>query len=133
MSDCLIPLSVEEDPVNLEVGEQIDLHPRVVVEHPEADRVPAADELPIGIDANVEVVGQEVVVGAVAAVLASQNVGAGRCRRRLRGLRRREQRDAAGGQDGCERESTRKRRNRISWNEEHPILRHGSGLLARGG
>jgi len=38
-------------------------------QHPEADGVPAAQELLRRIDADVEVIGEQVVVGAVAAVL----------------------------------------------------------------
>ena len=47
-------------------------------EHPEADRVLAGDRLLVRIDADVEVVEEQIVVGAVAPVLAAQDVGARR-------------------------------------------------------
>ena len=54
------------------------------LQHLEADRVLAADRLLLRIDADVEVVVEQVVVRAVAAVFAAQDV---RARRRGRCLR----------------------------------------------
>ena len=72
------------------VVDQVELDARVVLQHPEADRVLAADELLLRIDADVEVVGEQVVVGAVRAVArraacrpSSARAGGGR-RDRLR-------------------------------------------------
>ena len=71
-----------DDLLDGEVREQLQLDARVVLEHLEADGVLAADPLLLGIDPDVEVVIQQVVVGAIAAVFAAQNVGA--CRRAQR-------------------------------------------------
>ncbi len=68
------------------VRKQLQLDARVVLEHLEADGVLAGDPLLLGIDPDVEVVVQQVVVGAVAAVLAAQDV---RARRRAQRGRRR--------------------------------------------
>src|SRR6266550_1992799 len=62
----------EQDFIDLQIRVQIHLDARVVLQHPEADGVLAADELPRGIDADVEVIGEQVVVGAVLPVLAAQ-------------------------------------------------------------
>ncbi len=51
---------------------QIDLDAVVVFEHLEANRVAAADELLRWIDPHVEVIGEQIVVGAVLAVVAAQ-------------------------------------------------------------
>ena len=68
-------------------------------EHLEADRVRSADELLVGIDAEIEVVEEQIVVGAIRSIGAAQQIGVGwllsrgrRCRwcswlRRLRGKR----------------------------------------------
>ena len=74
----------EEDLLDGEVGVEVELDPRVVLEHLEANRVHAADRLLFRIDPDVEVVGEEVVVRAVAPVLAAQDV---RARRRPLGGR----------------------------------------------
>ncbi len=57
----------EQDLVDLQVGVEVELDAGVVLEHLEADRVLAADALLVRIDADVEVVGQQVVVGAIQA------------------------------------------------------------------
>ena len=68
----------EKNLFDLQIRIEIHLDACVVLQHPEADRVLAADELLDGIDADVEVVGEQVVVGAVRAVLAAQHISAGR-------------------------------------------------------
>ena len=75
-----------------EIGVEIELDARVVLQHPEADRVLAADELFLRIDAHIEVVGEQVIVRAIAAVLAAQDIGARDRPRRLRALRRQRRR-----------------------------------------
>ena len=76
----------EQDLVDVEVGVEIELNARVVLQHLEADRVLAADRLLLRIDADVEVVVQQIVVGAISAVFAAQDVGA---RRRFLGRKNR--------------------------------------------
>ncbi len=56
---------------------QIELDARAVLEHLEADGVLAADEFLFGIDANVEMVEEQIVVGAVGTVRAAQDVRLG--------------------------------------------------------
>jgi hypothetical protein len=101
----------EEDFVDVEARVQIDLNARGLFQHAEADRVLPADELLRWIDANIEMVVEQVVVGAVRSVGTEEDVRLRRytrplrmsCRRlfrragrrRLRsGLRRHRQRDA---------------------------------------
>ena len=57
---------------------EIELDALVVLEHLEADRVLAADHFLLGIDADVEMVVEQIVVRAVPAILAAQNVRARR-------------------------------------------------------
>ena len=71
-------VGAEQNLVDVQVGVQIELDARVVLEHLEADRVLAADRLLVRIDADVEVVEEQIVVRAIAAVLAAQDVGARR-------------------------------------------------------
>ena len=78
-------LRAEQDLVDLQVVVEVELDARVVLQHLEADRVLAAEELLVRIDADVEVVGEQIVVGAIAAVLAAQDVGARRTRPASRG------------------------------------------------
>jgi len=88
----------EQNPVDPEVGGEVELDPRVVGEHPEADPVRTRDRLLARIDAHVEVVEEEVVVGAVTPVLPAKDV----CPRR---------RAKSGG--GCRRRLSRRRRGRL--------------------
>ena len=59
----------------------------VVLQHPEADGVLAANRLLLGIDADVEVVEEQIVVGAVGTPGAAQDVGPGGLSRRRWRLR----------------------------------------------
>src|SRR6185437_14735010 len=68
----------EEDTVDLEVRIKIKLNSGAVLEHAEADGIAAGDEFPGRIDANAEVVIKQIVVAAVGAVGAAQDVGVGR-------------------------------------------------------
>ena len=77
-------LGAEEDLVHGEVVVQVELDARVVLQHLEPDGVLAAEELLVRIDADVEVIGQQVIVRSVATVLAAQDVRARRCGRHLR-------------------------------------------------
>ena len=54
---------------------EVELDARAVLEHLEANGVFAADEFLVGIDANIEVVVEQIVVGAVWAVGTAQDVG----------------------------------------------------------
>src|ERR1019366_10235177 len=65
----------EENLVDATRFMQVELDARAVLEHLEADGVLAADELLLGIDADVEMVEEQVVVGAIRPVLAAQDVG----------------------------------------------------------
>ena len=67
----------EQDAIDVQGLMQIDLDAVVVGQHAEADRVLAAEEFLIGVEADVEVVVQQVVVGAVAAVFATEKLGGG--------------------------------------------------------
>jgi hypothetical protein len=70
---------------------QIDLNAIVVGQHPEADRIRPAKEFLVRVESDVEVVVQQIVVGAIASVVAKENLGPGeRCplARSLRGGRR---------------------------------------------
>jgi hypothetical protein len=97
--------STEKNLVDAQGIVQIELDPRVVFEHFEADRVLSADELFLWIDANIKVVKQQIVVGTIRAVSSAQNVGLGgltmtaRHPRRGRWLRNRRR---LGGQQGSE-------------------------------
>ena len=64
----------QENLVDVQRVAQVELDARAVLEHPEADRVLAAETLLVGIDANVQVVIEQVVVGAVRSVRAAQHV-----------------------------------------------------------
>ena len=68
----------QRDAIDVQIRVQIDLDPRVVFEHLEADGVLAADEFLVRIDTNVEVVVQQIVVRSMLAVCAAQDVGSGR-------------------------------------------------------
>src|SRR6266545_7234346 len=68
--------SAKENLLDLQVRVQVDLNAAVVLQHPKPDGVLAAQELLRGVDADVQVIGEKVIVGAVAAVLAAQDVGA---------------------------------------------------------
>ena len=63
---------------------QVELDARAVLKHPEADGVLAAEELLVGIDADIEVVVEQIVVGAIRPLAAAQNVVASRNRFTLR-------------------------------------------------
>ena len=55
---------------------------RGVAEHFEADGIFTADEFLFGIDADVQMVGEKIIIGAIGAVFAAKEIGArGRCRR----------------------------------------------------
>ncbi len=58
---------------------QIELDAPAVLQHPEADGVLPLKELLFRIDANIEVVKQQIVIGAIGSIGAAQNVA--RCRR----------------------------------------------------
>jgi hypothetical protein len=66
------------NPIDVEVGVELELDPRVVLQHLETDGVFAGDRPLPRIDPHVEVVIHEIVVRAIAAVVAAQNVGSGR-------------------------------------------------------
>lgn len=55
---------------------EVELNSRIVSEHPEADGVLAADGFLFRIDADVEMIEEEIIVSAIAAILAPQDVGA---------------------------------------------------------
>lgn len=67
----------EENFVDLERLLEIKLDARAVLKHFEADGVLAADEFFVGIDADVQVVVEQIVVGAIRAVSAAEDVGLG--------------------------------------------------------
>ena len=108
---------------------QIDLDAVVVGQHAEADRVLAAEEFLVGVEADVEVVVQQVVVGAVAAVFATEELGAGRRRLLSRLLDGRSRRGRhwirRGGARGESRRESKRRGDACGQGE----IRHG---LARG-
>ena len=58
----------EENLVDVQRGDEIELYPRVVLQHLEANGVLSADELLLRLDADVEMVIEEVVVGAIAPI-----------------------------------------------------------------
>ncbi len=67
-------LPAEENLVDLQLGVEIELDPGVISEHAETYRVLSADDMTLGIHADVQVIGDQIVVGTVAPVLAPQNV-----------------------------------------------------------
>ncbi len=65
---------------------QVELNARAVLEHLEADGDLSADELLLRVDADIQMIEEQIVVGAIRAVLAAQDVGmsgSGRLSRRL--------------------------------------------------
>mgnify|MGYP001286971208 CR=1 FL=1 len=72
LTSVLKRLPLQEDLVDGEVTVQIELDPLVLTQHAEADRVPAAKRPGLRVYADIEMVVQQVVVGAIAAVLPSQ-------------------------------------------------------------
>ncbi len=58
------------------VGIELELDARAVLQHLEADGVCSADELLVGIDAEIEMVEEQIVVGAIGAVRAAEKVTA---------------------------------------------------------
>ncbi len=80
--------SPEQNLVDIERRVQVELNTRVVLEHLEADRVLPADDFLIRVDADVEVVVEQVVVGAIGAVGAAEDICLRGYVRALRALRR---------------------------------------------
>ena len=70
----------EQDFVDVERGLQVELDARAVLQHLEADGVLAADELFLRVDADVEMVEEQIVVGAIGSVGAAQEIGVRRRR-----------------------------------------------------
>ena len=68
----------EQNLIDVEGGVQIELDARGVLQHPEADGDLAAEEFLFRVDANVQVVEEQIVVGAIRSVGAAQDIGAGR-------------------------------------------------------
>ena len=73
---------IQQNAVHLQRIVKIQLNARVVLQHPETDGVLSTQELLLRIHAHIEVVREQIVVSAIPAVLATQDVGV---RRRLRG------------------------------------------------
>src|SRR5262245_16193721 len=73
----------EQDFVYIEIGEQVELDSRIIPQHLETDRIFSADELLLRINANIQLVGEQVVVGPPVTIRASQDVSPRRRRRRL--------------------------------------------------
>ena len=69
---------VERDPLDLHVGEEVDLEDLAVGDHVEDDGVAAADRACVGVDPHVEVVRDHVVAGALGAEGAAEDLVAGR-------------------------------------------------------
>ena len=65
----------EENLVDGQRGMQVELDAVVVLEHLETNGVLAADRFLFRIDAHVEMVVKQIVVGAIPAIFAAQNVG----------------------------------------------------------
>src|SRR5262245_65457803 len=85
---------------------QVELDAVVVLEHLEANGVLAAEGLLFRIDAHVEVVVEQIVVGAMPAILAAQEVRLRRGGRRLRMAHRTHggkgnDTEAGGGPEAC--------------------------------
>ncbi len=72
----------EEDLVDVERFVEVELDARAVLEHLEADGVFAAEELLFRVDADVEMIEEQIVVGAIRAVFAAEDVGVRGGRRR---------------------------------------------------
>src|SRR5688572_11443757 len=66
----------KQDALDRHVRVEVELDARVVFEHLEADAVDARDALSLRIDADVEMIEKQIVVGAIASVTAAQDVGA---------------------------------------------------------
>jgi len=88
------PSPIEKYFVDVECGMQIELDALAILEHSEANGVLASKKLFVRVDTDIQVVEQEMIVGAVGSVGAAQNIRARRrgrsrrslrCRRRLRG------------------------------------------------
>ena len=75
----LEPNGAEKNPVYLERGVQIELDAPAVLQHLEADGVFSPEELLLRVDADIEVVKQQIIIGAIGSVGAAQNVAL--CRR----------------------------------------------------
>jgi hypothetical protein len=71
----------EKNLVDVHRGDEIELNPRVVLKHLEADGVLPADEFLVRIDPNVEMVVEQIVVRAVSAVFPTENIRASLCPR----------------------------------------------------
>jgi len=77
----------QQNLIDVERGVQIELDAGAILEHFEANGVLAADKFFFRIDADIEVIEEQIVVGAVWSVLTAQDVGmggSGRLPRRLR-------------------------------------------------
>jgi hypothetical protein len=70
----LKPDCPQKDLVDMQCAVQIELDPSAVLEHPEADCVLALQELFVRVDPHIEVIKQQVVVGAIGSIRAAQNV-----------------------------------------------------------
>ena len=68
----------QENFVDLERLGQVELDARAVLEHLEPDGVFAADELLFRIYADVEMVEEQIIVGAIGPISAAQNIEPGR-------------------------------------------------------
>jgi hypothetical protein len=68
----------EEYSVDVQSFVQVDLDAVVVGQHAEADRVLAAEEFLIGVEADVQMVVQQIVIGAVTTVFTSEELGSAR-------------------------------------------------------
>ena len=67
----------QQDLVDLERGIELELDAGAVLQHLEADGVRSADEFLVRIDAEVEMVEEQIVVGAIGAVRAAEKVRSG--------------------------------------------------------
>src|SRR5258708_5089962 len=77
-----------DDLIVFQVVVEIQLNACVVLEHLEPDRVPATDKLLLRIDANIEIIEEQIIVGTIAAILTAEDVGVGWWLWSGRGLRR---------------------------------------------
>src|ERR1700683_323560 len=66
----------QENFVNIKSGVEIELNARVVLQHLEADSVFSTDGFFVWINADIEVVVEEIIVVAILAVRATKSVGA---------------------------------------------------------
>ena len=64
-----------QDLVHAEVGEEIKLDTSIILEHLEADGVLPGDHLLFRVDAHVQMVEEQIVVGAIPAVFATEDIG----------------------------------------------------------